>query len=97
MVVGKPSVVEDMNTNEASLWLEEVTGIHVNYEQLPLENMSLKAINISLNSSVVLGYSRFSSCIHWSLTHIFRARLQWKQGLISGGGKAFRGGGYEHQ
>ena len=42
VVVGKPSVVEDMNTNEASLWLEEATGIHVNYEQLPLENINEK-------------------------------------------------------
>ena len=42
VVVGKPSVVEDMNTNEASLWLEETTGIHVNYEQLPLENINEK-------------------------------------------------------
>lgn len=42
VVVGKPSVVEDMNTNETSLWLEETTGIHVNYEQLPLENLNEK-------------------------------------------------------
>ena len=42
VVVGKPSVVEDMNTNETSMWLEEITGIHVEYEQIPLENINEK-------------------------------------------------------
>lgn len=42
VVVGKPTVVEDMNTNETSLWLEETTGIHVEYEQLPLESINEK-------------------------------------------------------
>lgn len=42
VVVAKPSVVEDMNTNEASKWLEETTGIHVEYTQLPQENINEK-------------------------------------------------------
>lgn len=42
VVVAKPSVVEDMNTNETSKWLEKKTGIKVNYDQLPQESISEK-------------------------------------------------------
>ena len=42
IVVAKPTVVEDMNTNETSKWLEETTGIKVNYDQIPLENVNEK-------------------------------------------------------
>lgn len=42
VVAVKPSVVEDFNTNEFTLWLEGQTGIHINFTQLTSESTSEK-------------------------------------------------------
>ena len=39
ILVNKPPVIEDMNTNDVSLWLEEITGVKVTYDQVPSENI----------------------------------------------------------
>ena len=42
IVAVKPSTVEDYSTNDFTLWLEEKTGIHINFTQLSSDSVSEK-------------------------------------------------------
>ena len=39
VIIGRPAIIEDLQTNDVSIWLEEHTGIFVQYDQLPMEGI----------------------------------------------------------
>lgn len=43
------ATVEDLETNETTLWYEEKTGVHINWTQIPTSEMTTK-LNLSISS-----------------------------------------------